>query len=704
MSKVKYIPQSEHSECGLAAVTSVLNYFSINVQIDSLRERFGSVKGGLSFENICYILNDYGIHYKGVRILDISYFKDIKQPSILLWESDHFVVIYKYRFRHFYIMDPKSGLLTLSENDFKSKFSNMSLVYNNSAPSSRVNSSCDYEKKNIIRELVVTNKWRVFGLILFILLLKFFSLLLPILTQRIVDNYQLIFDYDPTSILGILMVFSLTYYFLSTGYSLMLNKVRLNWTDYLSSRFIKKVFNKTLIFFVNRSSGTMIYKANLISMIQQMLSTNIVENFIDYIFMIVYFIFLLNYSHILTGIVLLFCGFVSFTSYFYSMKNKKITDTIIDVQSDLQKSYLDIFNGIETVKALGKEKYFIKKWGDVFNKSLRIQSKQGVYSAWLTNISNTILFVLPLFIIFFGVQEITKETLTIGQLVGFLALTSNFIEPFSSFLGAISQLMILKSYLAQIYEVTETKTFIEYDGCNELDSMEELELSNVSFSFGKFEDNVISDVDLRIEHGEKVAIVGKSGSGKSTLLKLISGLYQSTEGKIQINKLDISDFSKRSLREKFGYVTQDSLVFGDSFTENLFLDHFEENPNTAEILQTTGVIEISSNRLQTMVSEDGKNISGGQKQKIAIARCLLKNPEVIILDEPTSALDNISEREILRYIFNLQSTVIIVAHRLNTIKHMERILVMDHGSIVEEGNHEELIDKKGYYYQLYKET
>ena len=105
-----------------------------------------------------------------------------------------------------------------------------------------------------------------------------------------------------------------------------------------------------------------------------------------------------------------------------------------------------------------------------------------------------------------------------------------------------------------------------------------------------------------------------------------------------------------------------------------------------------------------MVSEDGKNISGGQKQKIAIARCLLKNPEVIILDEPTSALDNISEREILRYIFNLQSTVIIVAHRLNTIKHMERILVMDHGSIVEEGNHEELIDKKGYYYQLYKET
>lgn len=105
-----------------------------------------------------------------------------------------------------------------------------------------------------------------------------------------------------------------------------------------------------------------------------------------------------------------------------------------------------------------------------------------------------------------------------------------------------------------------------------------------------------------------------------------------------------------------------------------------------------------------MVSEDGKNISGGQKQKIAIARCLLKDPEVIILDEPTSALDNISEREILRYIFNLQSTVIIVAHRLNTIKHMERILVMDRGSIVEEGNHEELIDKKGYYYQLYKET
>ena len=143
---------------------------------------------------------------------------------------------------------------------------------------------------------------------------------------------------------------------------------------------------------------------------------------------------------------------------------------------------------------------------------------------------------------------------------------------------------------------------------------------------------------------------------------------------------------------------------GTPLQRTFFLDHFEENPNTAEILQTTGVIEISSNRLQTMVSEDGKNISGGQKQKIAIARCLLKNPEVIILDEPTSALDNISEREILRYIFNLQSTVIIVAHRLNTIKHMKRILVMDHGSIVEEGNHEELIDKKGYYYQLYKET
>ena len=361
---------------------------------------------------------------------------------------------------------------------------------------------------------------------------------------------------------------------------------------------------------------------------------------------------------------------------------------------------------METIKSLGKEKEIYKKWKELFEKALNQQEKQGILFSWLGNIPITLLFATPLIIVIFGMKQVDGGYMTMGQLVGFIALSSSFIEPFSKFIGTVSQFFLLKSYFNQIYEIIDSKSFINRVSGKEIDHIDKIEVKEVSFAFSEFDKNILDNINLVINKGEKIAIVGKSGSGKSTLLKILTNLYPLKKGEVFINDESVESFSNQSIRKKMSYVTQNSTVFGESLYDNLFLSKDEMDTEKLEdVLQVTDLLDVSSSYsgLNTLISENGQNLSGGQIQRISIARCLLNNPDVLILDEPTSSLDNISENKILSYIYSSKTTVIVVAHRLNTIKRMDRIIVLDNGRLVEEGSHEELIRKKGMYYSLYNE-
>lgn len=539
MKNIKVVYQNEHSECGIAVVTSILNFFGSRVTINDLRDKYGSPKGGLTFGNMNYIMKKFGLIYHGIKINDTDYLKNQKKPVILFWDNNHFVVFYKYKRGHFYVMDPKLGKVVYTKHEFEEHFSLYALVFkeiNYHDGKKEIKINLKNKTKELICSLLRSTKSIIILMIFVIFLSKMLSLIVPVLTQRLIDNYQILANLSLATLIGGTILIAGIYYLITVSYSLLLTKLQLSWSKKLSNKFMEKVFIKSLNFFVNRSSGSMIYKVNLITMVQQMLSKNTIENIIDYLFMIVYFIYLTNYSSKLTIITIIFCLLILINSLTYSKINYKINGRVIEYQSEIQSLYVEIFSGMETIKSLGKEKVFFTRWSNIFSNSLKSLSQQGKAAAWLSGISTTLLFTLPIIILFFGIHEVQANQMSLGQLIGFTTLIAYFIEPFSTMIGSISQILILKSYLNQISDVTNTDFYNEINGKKKFERFENLKMNNVNFSFSEFEKNVISSVNLEIKKGEKVAIVGKSGSGKSTLLKLICGLFIPSEGQVIYNR------------------------------------------------------------------------------------------------------------------------------------------------------------------------
>ncbi|WP_101723595.1 peptidase domain-containing ABC transporter [Eggerthella timonensis] len=714
MAKINAIFQSEHSECGLAAAACVLQYHHVPVTLGDLRDKYGSPKGGLTLQNIKMILEDEGVGYKGIRVLDPGCLKDQREPSIVFWDDSHFVVLYRVCLSRYFVMDPKMGKVSYSEKEFYKHFSRYSLVINEvrEAKASKKKLHDRTSGKGIFRQFLIlakNTKMTIIGIVAVMFLLKMLTLVVPVATQFVVDGNVAVDKVSVLRIVFLVCVIGVLYYLSSVCNGLLLTSLQLNWSKCLSENFYEKALSKKLQFYINRSSGSMIYKSSLISMIQATLSGSAIQNAIDMLFLFVYIAFMLVASVELTLIVLLICAIVVFSSLVYAKWNYSINSRVMEAQSDVQQLSVELFSGIETVKSLGEEPHFLLKWMERYRKSLDGLKEQGKITAWMSSISGTLIFILPITVLMFGVREIQMGSMTLGLVVAFMTLSSYLSDPFSKLIGSVSQFMLLKSYLNQVADVTEERGLLEdISGTKVMRHVGEIELENVAFKFSRFDRYVVCNMNLRIKKGEKVAIVGRSGSGKSTLLKLISGLISPTSGTIAIDGTAVSRYDKGSLRNMICFVPQDPIVFGDTLLENLMLDGADiSHKSRIEVLEASGVSGIAKEMnagFHSIISENGMNISGGQKQRIAIARSLLKNPSVIIMDEPTSSLDGLSEKKIIDYIAQCERTVIIAAHRLNTVKKMDRIIVLEDGAVVEEGTHEQLLLRNGLYCDLYNES
>lgn len=375
----------------------------------------------------------------------------------------------------------------------------------------------------------------------------------------------------------------------------------------------------------------------------------------------------------------------------------------------LNKKYYDSISGLTEVRAYNREEWDIQevdkqvdRFSQTWGKMVILEWMRGVPRRFIIYLSAVILFA-------YGAHLVQQEALTVGEFIAFVLYYLRLIFSYSFFITHVTESKLLMIQAEKLYdfmqessEVNETKEPIplsEVRGC--------LTFSNVYFSYPT-KQNVISSFSLDINPGEKVALVGMSGSGKSTILKLIGRFYDPSKGRMYLDGIEFSKLSLAQLRQSMGFVFQETYLFGTTIKENIRFG----NPAASDeqVLEATkaanahGFIMNLPNGYETEVGERGYKLSGGQKQRIAIARMFLKSPAMIILDEATSALDNVSEREVQGALDHLMlnRTTITVAHRLSTIQKYDRIVVMEHGKIVEVGNYQELINKKGFLYQLAK--
>lgn len=709
--RVKTVLQSEHSECGLASAACVLLSLGRKTSLNYLREEYGSSKGGLSFSNIHDILANEGIEYKGIRIEDGLFLSRLEKPSILLWEDSHLVVLYGVRFGRLLIMDPKLGKVSYSKEEFLKGFSGYALIEdstcgNRSHVSTRGEQHADKELefRHMFLSLFSEKKLMAFGILLTSLIIKLLTLTVPILSQAIIDGETVLGSFPAGIPFLALGAFFLLHYLSSVANGLLLTKLELDWTLSLSSSFMENAINKPLEFFINRSAGSMIYKSSLMTLIQRALSNNVIQNAVDFVFLFIYLLFMLLLSPLLSLLSIIICLIIAIVSIIFSIRNYIINNTVMELQSDLQQLSVEVFSGVETIKSLGMEQAFYSKWVNKLTEGIAEQNRQGRNAAWIASLSYSLMFALPLTILLVGYYLALENVMTFGEVVAFMTLSTYFVDPFSKLINSISQIMLINSYMNQIRDVF-SQSGKKISGEIELAEIDEIQLQNIDYRYSYFEPAIIKNVSLDIHKGDKIAIVGKSGSGKSTLLKLICGLLLPTEGMLQVNGLPYESYDMLSWKSLVNYTPQQSFIFNDTLgnnlavTEDVLMEDF-----VVDALKATGVDElIDETNAGTMMilSENGRNVSGGQAQKIAVVRSLLKKPALLAMDEPTSALDAITEDKLIDYLLRSENTLIIAAHRLSLAKKMNQIIVLDSGEIVEKGSHDQLLKKRGVYWNLY---
>lgn len=705
--KISAIQQSEHSECGLACVVMILNFYGINTTLGKLRDIYGVPKGGNTLTHLKKILQDYGVETMAIRVLSKESLIELTEPSICFWDESHFVVLEKYSQKNVIVYDPAIGKTEMSPKEFDSHFTNIALIV------TETNVKEQKKKKNTTKEILLNiikeRKIQVSIFIFVTLVIQLMNVVVPQMTQRLIDNSNQVKS-NFFQILFVVVILFFVFYVLQVVRGLQLNTLQRFFDLRLMDGFMKKILSLPLQFFVNRSTGDLIFRANLGTLIQQVLSQRMLVVIVDFFFIFVYLILMASYSLELTGVSVLVAIIIGIISIINSKKFQALTDKELISQSLVQRILVEMFEGIETLKMNNATQSFFELWKENFTKQVDLRTEKNKYYALYGNIPTSIQFVLPIFLLLLGIVQIDNGNLSLGEMVSFLALSSAFLTPIMTISSAYTDLLTLRTYfdrIGEIYEVSVPKRK-QQNKLRSIKTFQSIELKKVSFKYSYFEENILSNINLQIKSGEKLAIVGRSGSGKSTLLNLMSGVYQPNKGNIYLNKINYLNIHEKSLNKKISVVNQSPTIFNNSLYENIVLNNKKISQATInKAIRDSRVDEIIRDLplgLQTQLSENGMNLSGGQKQRIAIARALVTKPDILFMDEPTSSLDNISENYIMKRIKEHKFACVIVAHRLNTIRHFDRIIVMDKGRVVEEGSHKKLMKERGVYYRIYSET
>lgn len=708
MRSVPFIEQMERSECGICCLKMLTKFYKGSVSFFELQERLSVGRDGISMYNLSSTAESIGFKCNAVKV-SLEGLNSILLPAILHWNQNHYVILEKIKEDKYFIVDPAKGKVKLTRTAMKKEFSGYALLCQ---PQEKLWRNKEKRSDKVWEQyipLLKKNKKLIFSTLFMSGCLQLFSLGIPIVTKFIIDalhaeNIRML------SLVGILTVFLILFQscfsFLRTRILIILK----NTLDLqMMSKFIHHFLSLPYKFFQIRTVGDLIFRANSNVHIREVLSANVITSVFDSLLIVAMFSFITYFSLTMgMATLLLILLAISIVILFNPVLKHLSKETVLS-QTAVQGTMSEMIYHIAAIKTTGTEEKTFRNWNKHFAEYLRkVKARDSIMNC-LNSLSVGIQTIAPFIILWIGVMEFLEGNLTLGTLVAIFTMSGSLFHLVENLTGSISQLILLKAYLMRASDILSAKP--EQDMSKQLSKINKLsgmiELSNVTFKYSEFSEPSIQGINVSVRPGQKIAIVGPSGSGKSTLARLMIGLHQPNEGTISFDGISIQGLDLSSLRKQIGVVSQEVPIFNKTILENVALYH--ESATEEEVVKACKMAGVHNEIMAmpmnyfTPVSEGGTDISGGQRQRIAIARAILKEPQILLFDEATSAVDNQNEKHIHEQIRRISCTQIIIAHRLNTIKDSDLIIVLEKGRIVQAGRHEDLMLMDGLYKDMYGE-
>ena len=707
VARVPVIMQLEMLECGAASLCMVLAYYGRWISLEQARVDCGVSRDGSNARNLMRAGRNYGMEVHAYRLEPEALLEEGPYPCILHWGFNHFVVLDGFKGRKAVINDPARGRVVVPWEEFDEQFTGICLTF---VPAE------DFRPEGQRKSIFAYARERLHGsgtalsfVILTTLISSMMGLIYPVFSRIFLDRLLTgqNSNWLTPFILALLgfTILSIVMAWISAIYSIAIQG---KMAAVGNSSYLWRLLRLPMHFFEQRMAGDLSNRQGTNAIIAHTMVDTFGPLLLDTAMMLFYLIIMIRYNITLTliGVGAIFINML--ISWYISRKRMNITRVSLRDQAKLDSATVSGIDMIETIKASGAEKGFFGRWSG-YQASVntmaihyaRLNQVLGILPSLVSSLANLLVMGI-------GVWLVIQNHFTLGMLMAFQGFLSSFMGPASSLIGAMQSLQEMTTAIERVDDVMNypmDPSFDERPPAESYDKLRgEIEMKDITFGYSPLADPLIEDFSMRVKPGQKVAFVGASGCGKSTLAKLLSGLYQPWSGSITYDGKPIREIDRDIFTGSVAIVDQDIILYEDTVSANIRMwDDSIEGFEVILAARDAGIhddIIQKAGGYQHKMLEGGRDFSGGQRQRLEIARALAQDPTICIMDEATSALDAKTEFEVVNAITARGITLIVIAHRLSTIRDCDEIIVLDHGKVVERGTHEELYAMDGYYKKL----
>ncbi len=707
VAKVPVVMQMEALECGAASLCMILAYYNKWVPLEQVRADCGVSRDGSSAKNVLLAARGYGMAANGFRTEPEILREEGVFPCIIHWEFNHFLVLDGFRGGKAYLNDPAKGSYSVSMERFDEGFTGIVLLMEPGEtfqPGGKPKSVLEFARtrlKGAEATVAFVALTTVIGSLVGVLDTAFTRIFLDeLLTGRSPAWFTPFFI-----VLGLLTLIQLIAGWIQAVYSLRLNG---KMAAVGNATYLWKVLKLPMEFFSQRMAGDIQMRAEDNAVVASQVINTVAPLLLNTAMVVFYLGVMLRYSWLLTLVGLLAEVSNLLLSRIISKKRVNITRVMMRDEGKLAGATVGAVDMIETIKATGAENGYFERWAG-YQASVNTQTvRYEKLNQYLGVIPQAVTGLMDALVLVLGVWLTMKGQFTTGMIFAFQGFMSAFLAPAGQLISVGQEILEMRTSMERIQDVMEypeDPAFAEKPEAEEYAKLSgSLTMRSVTFGYSRLAPPLIQNFSLELKQGQRVAFVGASGCGKSTLAKLISGLYQPWEGEILFDGKPIGEIDRSVFTGSVAVVDQDIILFEDTVANNIKM--WDKSIEDFEMILAARDAQIHEDIMQRQggyqyqITEGGRDFSGGQRQRLEIARVLAQDPTMVILDEATSALDAKTECDVIDAIKDRGISCVVIAHRLSTIRDCDEIVVLDKGKVVERGTHEELMALNGTYKQL----